>query len=76
MKVFILSSSRKIYDGESKEVTLPGKGGQMQILEDHSDLFALLTKGDIIVGRDKKIPIFSGLAEVSNNKVDILVEEL
>lgn len=75
MKVIILSSKRKIYEGISKQVTLPGQDGQMQILEGHANIFALLSEGDVIIGESKKIPIFSGVVEILNNNVYILAKE-
>ncbi len=75
MEIEILSSNKKIYKGESEAITLPGKNGQMQILDNHASLFTLLDKGEIVIEKDKKISIFSGIVEVLDNKVTILVNE-
>lgn len=76
MKIEILSPDKKLFEGKIKAVTLPGKEGQLQVLDNHAPLFALLRKGEVIVGKDKKIPIFSGVVEVLNNKIIILIKEL
>ncbi|MFQ6049633.1 MAG: ATP synthase F1 subunit epsilon [Candidatus Paceibacterales bacterium] len=76
MTIEILSPNKGVYKGEIKTVTLPGKEGQMQILDNHAPLFTLLAKGEIIIEKDKKISIFSGVVEVLDNKVTILVKEL
>jgi len=76
MKIKILSPNKKIYEGESSEITLPGQKGEFQILENHAPLFSLLTKGKIVLDNNKEIPIFSGIVNVSNKRVNILVREL
>jgi F-type H+-transporting ATPase subunit epsilon len=74
VEIKILSLNKKIYEGKVKTVTLPGKEGQFQILDNHADLFALLDRGEVIVGKAKKIPILSGIVEVLENKVTILIK--
>ena len=75
MEIKILSSSKTLYEGESEEITLPGREGLFQILEGHAGIFALLGKGEINIGQSRKIPISSGIAEALGNKVVILAEE-
>ena len=75
MEIKILSPDKKIYQGKSDKITLPGEEGQFQVLENHADIFALLGKGDIIIGSGKKISIISGTAEILNNRAVILAEE-
>ena len=76
MKIQILSSNRQIYQGEGESITLPAEKGQIQILENHAPLFALLKRGDISIEGNKKITILSGAVEVLNNEVMVLVKEL
>jgi F-type H+-transporting ATPase subunit epsilon len=76
MKIDILSQNKKIFQGQSKSIILPGEKGQFQILDNHANLFALLSKGEIIIDEVKKFPIFSGIVEVFKNHVIILVKEL
>lgn len=75
MEIEILSPNQKIYKGEAKAITFPGKKGQFQVLDGHAPLFALLKKGEIIIQEKKKIPIFKGMVEILNDKVIALVKE-
>ena len=75
MEIKILKPDKKLYEGKSDKMTLPGREGQFQILDGHADIFAILDKGEIIIGENKKISIISGILEVLNNKVIILAEE-
>jgi F-type H+-transporting ATPase subunit epsilon len=74
MRVEILSQDKEIFKGEIKSITLPGKKGQFQILENHAPLFAILEKGEITLDRKKKIPISSGIVHFWNNEIIILVK--
>jgi F-type H+-transporting ATPase subunit epsilon len=75
VEIKILSANKKIFQGKSDKITLPGEEGQFQVLENHADIFALLGEGEIVIGEYKKIPIFSGIVEVLSNKAVVLVEE-
>jgi len=75
VEIKILSPNRQIYQGKSNKITLPGERGQFQILENHADIFALLSRGEIIIGKRKKIPILSGILEFLDNKLTIIIEE-
>jgi F-type H+-transporting ATPase subunit epsilon len=75
MEIKILGPNRGIYQGESDKITFPGQKGQFQVLENHAPILALLTKGEIVVGENRKIPISSGIVEVADNKVVVLAEE-
>ncbi|HHE76558.1 MAG TPA: F0F1 ATP synthase subunit epsilon [Candidatus Parcubacteria bacterium] len=74
MELKILSPEKKIYQGKVKKVILPGKNGQFQILEDHADLFAILEKGDIILEKGRRFPVFSGIVRVSGDKILVLID--
>jgi len=75
MQIEILSPNKILYKGESEQITLPGKKGQFQILKNHAPIFALLTEGEIIIGKKKKIFISSGVVKGLNNKIIALVKE-
>ena len=76
MKVKIISAGKTLYEGKSSVITLPGREGEFQALENHAPIFALLKKGEIVVGKEKKkFPISSGVIEVLNNIVTILIKE-
>ena len=73
MQINILTSNKQLYKGEADSISLPGVEGQMQILNNHASLFSILDKGDIKVNKDKVISISSGIVQVLNNKVTVLV---
>jgi len=75
MKVEILSPNKKIYKGEARGVVLPAKEGEIQILENHAPLFALLKEGKIVLDNGKEFFISSGIAQVQNNELTILIKE-
>jgi F-type H+-transporting ATPase subunit epsilon len=76
MKIEILSANKKIYEGESRAVTLPAKEGELQILDGHAPLFTLLDIGEIILEKGKKFSVSSGIAEFIDNKATILIKGL
>ena len=76
MQVDILSSNRQLYKGEASTLSLPGIDGQMEILDNHAPLFAILGQGGIRVGNKKNFPIDYGIVHVLNNKVIILVKSI
>ena len=79
IQINILSKDKKIYRGKGIAVTLPGKDGEFQILENHAPTFSLLKKGKILVIQTQKrfveIPIKGGCSRVLNNEVIILVQQ-
>ena len=76
MELKILSVNENLFEGEVKNLTLPGVKGEFQILKDHAPLFALLDKGKIILDNKKEIQIISGIVNVVDNKVNILAKQL
>ena len=74
MQVDILSSNKQLYKGEAGALSLPGIDGQMEILNNHAPLFAILEQGDIRIDGKKNFPINYGIVHVSNNKVIILIK--
>ncbi|RLC35360.1 MAG: ATP synthase F1 subunit epsilon [Candidatus Nealsonbacteria bacterium] len=78
MEIKILTANKKLYEGEVKAVTFPGKEGEFQVLENHAPLFALLTQGEIIIknsDKETRISIFSGIVKVLNNRIICLVDK-
>lgn len=72
MEVEILSVDKRIYKSKARAVTLPAEEGEVQILDDHASFFTLLGKGEIRVGKGKRFPVVSGVAEILNNKIIVL----
>lgn len=77
LQLSIVTPYGDIFDGYIKHVSLPGADGEFGVLLDHCDMLSLLKTGVIEFTRDDDIKelvaINWGYAEVSSNKVDILV---
>ena len=80
MKLEILTPDKIVYEGDVICVTVPGTMGSFQILSDHAPIISTLEQGSITVqSTQKAIEIFSvksGVVEVLDNKVMVLVEGL
>ncbi|MCD6270881.1 hypothetical protein J7J24_00795 [bacterium] len=77
MKARILSKERVYFEGEIKSALLPTKEGQIEILENHAPIFALLKEGKIKIQTPKfKKRIFakSGIIKFFNNNLLILIK--
>jgi len=59
MKARILSKERVYFEGEIKSALLPTKEGQIEILENHAPIFALLKEGKISK-KDKIVVLVTG----------------
>ena len=78
LEVHVLTPEKELFEGPAKSVTLPGVGGQFQILNNHAPIVAALQMGEVVIAReDKETEIFkirSGFIEVLDNTVNILVQ--
>ena len=79
MNVKIATQKENIFEGDAKEVTLPGEDGEFSVMDFHQPCLYRLRSGRIKVkGRkeeaDKVFPIKMGLAKMEANKLEILVE--
>lgn len=77
MQLSILTPVGKVFTGEVDSVTLPGLGGQFQILKGHAPLIAALQAGKVKVKTKGNLVVYQvkgGICEVINNKVSVLVE--
>ncbi len=78
MKLEIVAPSGKIYEGEVKEVTLPGSEGEFGVLEGHSPLVSTLKAGVVEIKKDsgdELVAINWGYADVTPNSINVLVDE-
>ncbi len=76
MQVEILTPDKTLFSGEAEVVTLPGVTGSFQLLENHAPMVANLGKGSVSIesgGKKESFNILSGLVEVLQNKVVVLV---
>ena len=79
MQLEIISPEKPIYKGDIKLIQLPGSDGSFEILEKHAPLISTLADGKIKVitleGEVSFFDIQSGVVEIQNNKIMVLVEE-
>jgi F-type H+-transporting ATPase subunit epsilon len=75
-KLIITRIDGPIFDGDATSVTLPGEAGEMTILAGHEALITRLKPGTIAVvvnGETKTFPAESGVVEISNSVVTVLL---
>jgi F-type H+-transporting ATPase subunit epsilon len=74
----IITPEKVLFSGDIKIIKLPGALGSFEIMRNHAPLISTLIKGKIKVketnGLISYFEINSGLIEVSNNEVKVLVE--
>ena len=84
MKIKILNARRYIFNGEAKEVVLPGEDGELSVLDFHQPCIARLKAGRIKVRsgnvkqgtqRQEDFVIARGVARVGIHGLSILIEE-
>ena len=75
MKVTILNPKHVIFDGEAKNVFLPGDMAEFELLDFHAPIVSLLKPGKVIVDWEKVIPIKQGMVKFDKNECMILVEQ-
>ena len=80
MHVKIITPSQSVYEGEVGQAKFPGVSGGFEILKGHAPIISVLGKGQIFLGTmrdgDKKFKIDSGVVEVLDNNIVVLVETI
>jgi F-type H+-transporting ATPase subunit epsilon len=78
MYLEILTPQKKIFGGEVKLLKVPGSKGSFEILNNHAPIISTLDKGQLkLITPDDKAENFtidSGVVQVANNKIIVLVE--
>lgn len=78
MKLEIVTPLGSIYEGDIKQVTLPGKEGEFGVLEGHAALVSLLDAGVIDVSTSKNksilVAINGGYVKVGEDKTLCIVD--
>ncbi|MBL7130552.1 MAG: hypothetical protein ISS45_03985 [Candidatus Omnitrophica bacterium] len=83
MKLIILTQREKLYEDEVKEVSLPGRDGELSVWDFHQPFLYRLGKGNIRFGLTSKgiaggsksrIPIKDGIAKMLSNTLTVLAE--
>ena len=75
MQLDILTPDKTVFSGEVDSVTLPGSGGQFQVLKNHAALVSSLDKGSVkikTIQGEQQFEISGGVVEVLNNKIVVL----
>lgn len=79
MKVYILTPTSQLFEGEATAVKVPGTNGQFEILENHAPIVSSLSKGQVFVkdakGQKLSFDITQGFVEVLKNEVNVLVRQ-
>lgn len=78
LKLDIVTPYGEIFNAFVKSVYVPGKEGEMGILSDHCDMFALLKAGVIDIRLDENkndlVAINWGYVEIVKNQVSIIAD--
>jgi F-type H+-transporting ATPase subunit epsilon len=78
MKLEIITPNGVIFDGEIKQVNLPGSEGEFGVLAGHSALVSLLDTGVIVIekedGKEVAVAINSGYVKVEEEKTTCIVD--
>lgn len=79
MTVEIITPEKKLFEGETSMVKVPGAKGSFQMLNMHAPIVSTLEKGEIVIremnDNELKFSVNGGLVECKQNKIVILVEE-
>jgi F-type H+-transporting ATPase subunit epsilon len=78
MHIEIISPDKSFFKGEIKSVTVPGRKGEFQVLNDHAPVISTLGAGQVTVntlsGDILLYDITGGVIEVRKNKIILLIE--
>ncbi len=75
MKVIVSKVDRVLFEGEAKELLVPGVDGEMTILSHHTPLVTVLRKGKVRVRTDQELSwdIEKGILEVGSDIATVLL---
>lgn len=80
MRLFVADPMRIVYEGNVKEVILPGEDGELSVLDFHQSFLYCLKRGDIKItlyaaaSMQANIIIKNGVAKMQRNELTIIVE--
>lgn len=78
MKIEIITPDKRLYNGDTDMVQLPGIDGLFEILNNHAPMIAALGAGKIKIrelnGKLSYFEIKGGVLEVLNNKILVLAD--
>ena len=74
----IITPDRKVFEGNVKQVRLPGSKGSFEILKNHAPIISTLEKGVLKVveenGNEHLFEVSGGVIENKANRIIVLVE--
>lgn len=79
MKVEIVTPDKKVFEGDSDGVQVPGSLGSFEVLNNHAPIISNLVQGNVKVRNGKDAQVFQisgGLIEVNKNNVIILADSV
>lgn len=80
MHLEIVTPDSKVFDGEIKMLKVPGTSGSFALLHNHAPIISTLEKGKIKFveenGKESFFDIDSGIIEVKDNNIIVLVEQI
>ncbi len=78
MKIKISKPDSTVFEGEVKQLHLPGVGGRFEMLENHAPIISALAQGTLRVvtaeGEEKLFDIRGGVVKGQQNNILILVQ--
>src|SRR5512146_236360 len=78
LRVLVLTSQQRVFEGEAEQVTAPGGDGELTVLPRHAPLLTTLNLGEMRVrvrGVDEGIFVAGGFREVNTNVVTVLADD-
>ncbi|MCA1757307.1 MAG: F0F1 ATP synthase subunit epsilon [Bacteroidales bacterium] len=77
MHIEIISPDKSFFKGEIKSVTVPGRKGEFQVLNDHAPIISTMGAGQVTVNTGSDVLLFDitgGVIEVLKNRIILLIE--
>src|SRR5229473_3609230 len=77
LQLEVVTPERRVLAEQVNSVTVPGRGGEMQILPGHASLISELQAGVLSYtenGSSSQLHVSGGFVEVSDDKVSVLAE--
>lgn len=74
----IVTPEQRVLSVQCDEVRLPGLEGGFGVRPRHTPLVAALAPGELVIvseGKERRFAVGEGFAEISNDRVHVLVEE-
>lgn len=78
MNIEIITPEKRLFEGEVQSIKVPGRKGEFQVLTDHAPIISTLGSGPVTItepgGKQTILNIDSGIVEVKNNSIILLIE--